>query len=85
MPKISPEHMFLLFFSSGVDETSLLKLMSQMQKLKSLCLSDTHLSDGALYSFRGSSLEVLDISNTMVSHQIYRNLVLHPYIFHQIY
>ncbi|XP_008241274.1 PREDICTED: BTB/POZ domain-containing protein FBL11 isoform X1 [Prunus mume] len=58
-----------------VDETSLLKLMSQMQKLKSLCLSDTHLSDGALYSFRGSSLEVLDISNTVVSNAAVAYLV----------
>ncbi|XP_034226541.1 BTB/POZ domain-containing protein FBL11 isoform X2 [Prunus dulcis] len=58
-----------------VDETSLLKLMSQMQKLKSLCLSDTRLSDGALYSFRGSSLEMLDISNTMVSNAAVAYLV----------
>lgn len=56
---------------AGVDEISLLKLLSQTQMLKSLCLRDTHLVDQALHSFSGSSLEMLDVSNTMVSHQIY--------------
>ncbi|KAF4368234.1 hypothetical protein F8388_022867 [Cannabis sativa] len=62
----------------GVDETSLLKLLSETQMLKSLCLRDTHITDRALCSLRGSSLEMLDVSNTMVSgealaHIIYRN------------
>ncbi|XP_059463633.1 BTB/POZ domain-containing protein FBL11 isoform X2 [Corylus avellana] len=51
----------------GVDETSLLKLLSQTQMLKSLCLRDAHLVDQALHCFPGSSLEMLDVSNTMVS------------------
>ncbi|XP_031253522.1 BTB/POZ domain-containing protein FBL11 isoform X3 [Pistacia vera] len=51
----------------GVDETSLIELMSQTAMLKSLCLSDTHLVDEALYNFSGSSLELLDVSNTMIS------------------
>lgn len=55
-------------FLSGVEETSLLKIMSQMQKLKTLCLRDTNLDDGALCSFGGSSLEMLDVSNTKVNH-----------------
>ncbi|XP_062166562.1 BTB/POZ domain-containing protein FBL11 isoform X4 [Alnus glutinosa] len=51
----------------GVDETSLVKLLSQTQMLKSLCLRDAHLVDQALHCFSGSSLEMLDVSNTMVS------------------
>ncbi|XP_024033006.1 BTB/POZ domain-containing protein FBL11 [Morus notabilis] len=61
-----------------VDETSLLKLLSQTRMLKSLCLGDTHLTDRTLYSLAGSSLEMLDVSNTMVSgaavaHVVYGN------------
>ncbi|KAF2296472.1 hypothetical protein GH714_038330 [Hevea brasiliensis] len=51
----------------GVNERSLLDLISQTQALISLCLRDTHLVDDALYSFPGSSLETLDVCNTMVS------------------
>ncbi|KAG8648659.1 hypothetical protein MANES_08G022900v8 [Manihot esculenta] len=51
----------------GVDERSLFDLMSQTQALVSLCLRGTHVVDDALYHFPGSSLEILDISNTMVS------------------
>ncbi|TXG58310.1 hypothetical protein EZV62_016139 [Acer yangbiense] len=51
----------------GVDETSLLELMSQAKLLKSLSLRGTHLVDDALYNFSGSSLEMLDVSNTMTS------------------
>ncbi|KAJ4705164.1 BTB/POZ domain-containing protein FBL11 [Melia azedarach] len=51
----------------GVDETMLLELMSQARMLKSLCLSGTQLGDNALYNFSGSSLEMLDVSNTMIS------------------
>ncbi|XP_057951547.1 BTB/POZ domain-containing protein FBL11 isoform X4 [Malania oleifera] len=51
----------------GVDETSLQKLLSQTSMLKSICLMGTHLVDGALLSFLGSSLEMLDVSDTMVS------------------
>ncbi|XP_034694533.1 BTB/POZ domain-containing protein FBL11 isoform X2 [Vitis riparia] len=51
----------------GVDETSLLEVLSQVQVLRSLCLRETHLVDHALCSFSGSSLEMLDVDNTMVS------------------
>ncbi|KAL1224338.1 BTB/POZ domain-containing protein FBL11 [Cardamine amara subsp. amara] len=51
----------------GVDETSLLNLITRTQKMKSLCLRDTKISDSVLYEFCGSSLEALDISNTMIS------------------
>ncbi|KAL2345200.1 hypothetical protein Fmac_006485 [Flemingia macrophylla] len=51
----------------GVCESSLLDLMSQTQALKSLCLRGTNLVDQALYNFVGSSLEMLDVSNTKIS------------------
>ncbi|EEF28381.1 ubiquitin-protein ligase, putative [Ricinus communis] len=50
----------------GVDTRSLLELISEMRTLTSLCLRDTCLIDDVLYSFSGSSLEILDVSNTMV-------------------
>ncbi|KAK6290124.1 hypothetical protein POUND7_001665 [Theobroma cacao] len=49
------------------DEASLQELLSQTQMLKSLCLGDTNLVDDALCNFSGSFLEMLDISNTMIS------------------
>ncbi|KAK8588743.1 hypothetical protein V6N13_087642 [Hibiscus sabdariffa] len=49
------------------DEASLLELLSQTQMLKSLCLRDTNLVDNALCNFSGSLLEMLDVSNTMIS------------------
>lgn len=58
------------YFCSGVEQPSLLKIMSQMQKLKTLCLRDTNLDDAALYKFGGSSLEVLDVSNTKVNREV---------------
>ncbi|KAB1221289.1 BTB/POZ domain-containing protein FBL11 [Morella rubra] len=54
-------------FLHGVNEASLLELLSQTENLKSLCLRDTHLVDDSLQHFSGSSLEMLDVSNTMVS------------------
>ncbi|GAU16053.1 hypothetical protein TSUD_339240 [Trifolium subterraneum] len=51
----------------GVSELSLQDLMSQTQVLKSLCLRGTHLVDQALYNFKGSSLEMLDVSDTKIS------------------
>ncbi|CAJ1886721.1 unnamed protein product [Sphenostylis stenocarpa] len=51
----------------GVSESSLIELMSQTQVLKNLCLRGTDLIDQALYNFVGSSLEMLDISNTKIS------------------
>lgn len=65
--------MSLLNLFAGVDERSLLKLISQTQTLRSLCLRDTHLVDDALYSFSGSLLEILDVSNTMVSLQFMKS------------
>ncbi|KAK7396655.1 hypothetical protein VNO78_17811 [Psophocarpus tetragonolobus] len=50
-----------------VCESSLLELLSQTQVLKSLCLRGTDLVDQALYNFVGSSLEMLDVSNTKIS------------------
>lgn len=55
----------------GVSKSSLMELMSQTQVLKSLCLRGTDLIDQALYNFVGSSLEMLDISNTKVCCQFY--------------
>ncbi|XP_037491020.1 BTB/POZ domain-containing protein FBL11 isoform X2 [Jatropha curcas] len=65
----------------GVDERSLLDLISQTETLISLCLRGTLLVDDALYSFSGSSLETLDVSNTMISgaalaHIVHRNPTL---------
>ncbi|KAK8473609.1 hypothetical protein PHAVU_001G188000 [Phaseolus vulgaris] len=51
----------------GVSKSSLIELMSQTQVLKSLCLRGTDLIDQALYNYVGSSLEMLDISNTKIS------------------
>ncbi|CAI8614818.1 unnamed protein product [Vicia faba] len=51
----------------GISELSLQELMSQTQVLKSLCLRGTHLVDQALYNFKGSSLEMLDVSDTKIS------------------
>ncbi|XP_004494153.1 BTB/POZ domain-containing protein FBL11 isoform X1 [Cicer arietinum] len=51
----------------GICELSLQELMSQTHVLKSLCLRGTYLVDQALYNFKGSSLEMLDVSNTKIS------------------
>nr|pir hypothetical protein At2g36370 [imported] - Arabidopsis thaliana [Arabidopsis thaliana] len=48
----------------GISETSLLNLITHSQKMKSLCLRDTKVSDSVLCEFPGSTLEALDISNT---------------------
>ncbi|CAH9099417.1 unnamed protein product [Cuscuta europaea] len=50
-----------------VTGTCISELISQTTMLKSLCLSGTELGDHALYSFSGSCLEMLDVSNTKVS------------------
>ncbi|PIA25214.1 hypothetical protein AQUCO_12200001v1 [Aquilegia coerulea] len=49
------------------DAMSLLRLMSHMLIVKSLCLRGTFLDDNATNSFMGSSLERLDVSETVVS------------------
>ncbi|AEC09245.2 ubiquitin-protein ligase [Arabidopsis thaliana] len=51
----------------GISETSLLNLITHSQKMKSLCLRDTKVSDSVLCEFPGSTLEALDISNTTIS------------------
>ncbi|KAL3326679.1 hypothetical protein AABB24_037394 [Solanum stoloniferum] len=51
----------------GINETSLLELISQTQRVRSLCLRETQLVDNSLYKFSGSSLEMLDVSDTKVS------------------
>ncbi|CAL1373049.1 unnamed protein product [Linum trigynum] len=51
----------------GVNERSLLELISRTNTLRDLCLRDTGLMDTALYSFPGFSLETLDVSNTVIS------------------
>lgn len=51
----------------GVDEKSILELMAETPMLKSLCLRETQIDDNTLYSFLGSCLEMLDISDTKVS------------------
>ncbi|KAI3707560.1 hypothetical protein L6452_26186 [Arctium lappa] len=50
----------------GINVTTFSELMSQACMLKSLCLRETQVVDG-LFNFFGSSLEVLDVSNTKVS------------------
>ncbi|GMP84606.1 hypothetical protein CsSME_00038062 [Camellia sinensis var. sinensis] len=52
--------------NDGVDETSLSKLMSETTMLKSLCLRETQIIDSTLYSFLGSFLEMLDVSDTKI-------------------
>lgn len=67
-------HMYEHILSiSGVNETSFRELLSQTQTVTSLCLRDTHLNDEILHCFSGSSLEMLDVSDTMVRDQIYGN------------
>ncbi|XP_047333448.1 BTB/POZ domain-containing protein FBL11 [Impatiens glandulifera] len=51
----------------GIEETSLSNFMAQASLLKSVCLRETQLADNALYNFSGSSLEMLDVSETKVS------------------
>ncbi|KAJ0726600.1 putative chromatin remodeling & transcription regulator BTB-POZ family [Helianthus annuus] len=51
----------------GISMMSLSKLMSQAYMLKNLCLRDTEVVDDCLFNLGGSSLEVLDVSNTKVS------------------
>lgn len=51
----------------GVDGASLLGILSQAHNLTSLCLRDICLDDNALCKFTGSSLEKLNVSNTMIS------------------
>ncbi|XP_057549552.1 BTB/POZ domain-containing protein FBL11 [Amaranthus tricolor] len=60
----------------GLNENSLADILSRGQMLKNLCLRDTSLVDQALYRFPGSSLEFLDVSNTLVSRDALLHIVL---------
>ncbi|KAF8642194.1 hypothetical protein HU200_067457 [Digitaria exilis] len=51
----------------GLDSAALSQLMSIINITKFLCLRETSLTDGALSKFFGSSLEYLDVSETVVS------------------
>ncbi|XP_047059594.1 BTB/POZ domain-containing protein FBL11-like [Lolium rigidum] len=51
----------------GICCAGMSQLVSNLNIVKSLCLRQTSLTDGALCSFVGSSLEYLDISETVVS------------------
>ncbi|VAH86150.1 unnamed protein product [Triticum turgidum subsp. durum] len=51
----------------GISCAAMSQLVSNMNIVKSLCLRETPLADGALCNFVGSSLEYLDISETVVS------------------
>lgn len=51
----------------SVTPASLSHLMSHTYSLRSLSLRETSLLDDALYAFMGSSLEYVDVSETMVS------------------
>ncbi|KAG2309184.1 hypothetical protein Bca52824_028932 [Brassica carinata] len=59
----------------GISETSLLNLITRTQKLKSLCLRDTKVSDSVICEFSGSSLESLDISNTTISSMVLASVI----------
>ncbi|MCD9637694.1 hypothetical protein HAX54_021131 [Datura stramonium] len=59
----------------SIDETSLLELISQTHGIRSLCLRETQLLDNCLYKFSGSSLEMLDVSDTKVSCQAVGHVV----------
>ncbi|XP_055807426.1 BTB/POZ domain-containing protein FBL11 isoform X3 [Solanum dulcamara] len=60
----------------GINETFLLELISQTHRIRSLCLRGTQLVDNSLYKFSGSSLEMLDVSDTkVVSDSVVRNIL----------
>ncbi|PSR98499.1 BTB/POZ domain-containing protein [Actinidia chinensis var. chinensis] len=52
---------------NGVDEITLSELISETPMLRSLCLRETQIVDNTFHSFLGSSLEMLDVSDTKVS------------------
>jgi hypothetical protein len=55
---------FFLFI--GISCAAMSQLVSNLNIVKSLCLRQTSLTDDALCNFVGSSLEYLDISETVV-------------------
>ncbi|PHT70705.1 hypothetical protein T459_25809, partial [Capsicum annuum] len=65
----------------GINEISLLELISQTHRIRSLCLRETQLVDNSLYKFSGSSLEMLDVSDTKVSFHAVGHVVRgNPYL-----
>lgn len=60
----------------GLSETSLGDILFRGWMLKNLCLRDTSIVDHVLYNFPGSSLEILDVSNTMISRDALSRLVI---------
>ncbi|CAI9290696.1 unnamed protein product [Lactuca saligna] len=59
----------------GINLSCFSKLMSQAYMLKNLCLRDTEVVDDVLFNFLGSSLEVLDVSNTKVSSAVLAHVI----------
>ncbi|KAG1369638.1 hypothetical protein COCNU_15G000040 [Cocos nucifera] len=59
----------------GVDQISMLQLMNCTYMLKCLSLRETSLVDDVLYNFMGSSLESIDVSETMVSMQALTSVI----------
>ncbi|CAH1453237.1 unnamed protein product [Lactuca virosa] len=59
----------------GINLSCFSKLMSQAYMLKNLCLRDTEVVDDVLFNFLGSSLEVLDVSNTKVSSAVLAHII----------
>lgn len=51
----------------GIDHTLLIKCMMSACSLSYLSLRDTHFDDEGLHAFKGTSLEELDVSETLVS------------------
>ncbi|WVZ67277.1 hypothetical protein U9M48_016380 [Paspalum notatum var. saurae] len=56
-----------LLTDDGLDSAALSHLMDIINITKILCLRETSLTDGALCRFFGSSLECLDVSETVIS------------------
>lgn len=50
----------------GIDGGVLSKLLSGADRLRTLCLREIQPVDDALYKFAGTSLEMLNVSNTKV-------------------
>jgi len=50
----------------GIDAAAMSQLMGMINITKFLCLRETSLTDDALCKFFGSSLEYLDVSETVV-------------------
>jgi hypothetical protein len=67
---------------AGIGYAAMSQLMSNVNITNFLCLRETTLTDGALCNFVGSSLEFLDISETVVWFSVsnYMHMVTFLYI-----